>query len=631
MPSKLSHEDYWKRRNDDINRWLDEQEITVTQRLNAFYEQAKANTEKQMYEFYGKYAEDNKITRKDAEIRLRGVELDTYRENAERYRKWADRSPASIVKLWRKELDLQYKASQATRMDALWMDVRREIAILSGDMEILAGMHLKRVAVHAYENAFIAPTSTLNRPAIESLVNRPFNGYNYSDNIWGNTAHLANKLEATFAKGFIQGLSVQKMAQELRKDFNVQRANAETIIRTDGNHIVNNATLKRYEDAGLKGARIHVHIDDRTTEICKQHDRENKLYTLEEADGVLPAHFNCRSTFIPDRDELMEEHWEDELEVDPLDAEGKWHDKIKAKIKQMQDNDTPFTLDTVLKIGKVASEAFTKETLDKAWKDREKALEKLDARREKVFNRYVDGDYKTDAEGKQLQAEYNELVEQRGKLIEVMNRHRIDHVSKELARVRDIGGKADNFTKWSSKPVRERITHMSEFLPKDWAEHLASEPLYVKKTARGYFREKVQPWDVKFKSIKDVPRDMYDYVFDEIAISGTGTRADATIIHELMHVMEYRKPEIIDLERQFYEKRTEGEALQRMRDVTGLNYGAHEVTRVDDFLNPYMGRDYKGRAYELLSMGVENLYSGNIKLDDDEEYRNFILGILLSQ
>ena len=69
--------------------------------------------------------------------------------------------------------------------------------------------------------------------------------------------------------------------------------------------------------------------------------------------------------------------------------------------------------------------------------------------------------------------------------------------------------------------------------------------------ARGYFMEKLQPWDVKFKSIKDVPRDMYDYVFDEIAISGTGVRADATIIHELMHVMEYRKPEIIDLERQF--------------------------------------------------------------------------------
>ena len=631
MPSKLSHEDYWKRRNDDINRWLDEQEIMVTQRLNAFYEQAKANTEKQLYEFYGKYAEDNKITRQDAEKKLKGVDLDTYRENAERYRKWADRSPASIVKLWRKELDLQYKASQATRMDALLMDVRHEMAILSGDMEITAGGHLERVAVHAYENAFIAPTSTLNRPAIKSLVNRPFNGYNYSEDLWGNTANLASKLEATFAKGFVQGLSVQKMAQEVRKDFNVQRANAETIIRTDGNHIVNNATLQRYEDAGLKGARIHVHIDDRTTEICKQHDRENKLYTLEEADGVLPAHYNCRSTFIPDRDELMEEHWVDELEVDPLDAEGKWHDKIKAKIKQMMDNDTPITLDTVLKIGKTASEAFTKEAFDDAHNERLKVLKKIEDQRDAVYDKFVNEDYKDEAEARQLQAEYNKLSEQRIKTIKDMDGYRFEYISKELAKVRDVGGKANNFTKWSSKPVRERITHMSEYLPKDWAEHLSSEPLYVKKTARGYFREKVQPWDVKFNSIKDVPRSMYDYVFDEIAISGTGSSGDYTIIHELMHVMEYRKPEIIDLERQFYEKRTDGEALQRMRDITGLNYGAHEVTRVDDFLNPYIGRDYKGRAYELLSMGVENLYSGRINLDDDAEYRDFVLGVLLSQ
>lgn len=631
MRSKLTHEEYWKARSDDINVWLDKQEIPLTKRLFNFYKEAEKEVEKQLYEFYGKYAEDNKITRQQAEKRLQGVELASYKENADRYREWARKSPESMVRMWEKELDMQYKASQATRLDALLQDVGHEVAILRSEMIGLTGRHLEKVVSHTYEASFIAPSSTLNRPAIRSLINRPFNGYNYSQNLWGNTTHLATKLEGTFRQGFIQGLSVQEMAQNVRKDFNVKRANAETLIRTDGNNIVNHATLQRYADADLKYARIHVHIDERTTEICKQHEREDRLYTLQEAEGVLPAHYNCRSTFIPDMDELLEDHWEDALQEDPLKAEGEWHDKIKAKIKQMQDNDTPFTLDTVLEIGKVASEAFTKDALDKAWEDRQKELEKLDARREEVFNRYTTGDYPNGIVGRGLQAEYNDLVDQRGKLIEKMNRHRIDYVSKELAKVRDIGGKVNNFTKYSSKPVKERITHMAEYLPKEWAEHLSSEPLYVKKTARGYFREKVQDWTIKFNSIDKIPRSMYDYVFDEIAISGTGKQADATIIHELMHVMENRKPEIVDLERQFYEKRTDGEALQRLRDVTGINYKAHEVTRVDDFLNPYIGRDYNGRAYELLSMGVENLYSGQIKLDEDTEYRDFILGMLLSQ
>lgn len=77
------------------------------------------------------------------------------------------------------------------------------------------------------------------------------------------------------------------MARDIRKDFDVQRHRAETLIRTDGSMVINNATLRRYKEAGLKYVRIHVHMDNRTSDICKEFNRQNKLYSIEELPKTL--------------------------------------------------------------------------------------------------------------------------------------------------------------------------------------------------------------------------------------------------------------------------------------------------------------------------------------------------------
>ena len=97
------------------------------------------------------------------------------------------------------------------------------------------------------------------------------------------------------------------MASELAKKYNVARARAQTLIRTDGTAIVNRSAIKRYEETGLKYYRISVHLDNRTSETCRAIAKENKLYKIDEFEtGVTapPFHYNCRSAVIPDEDEL---------------------------------------------------------------------------------------------------------------------------------------------------------------------------------------------------------------------------------------------------------------------------------------------------------------------------------------
>lgn len=42
----------------------------------------------------------------------------------------------------------------------------------------------------------------------------------------------------------------------------------------------------------------------------------------------------------------------------------------------------------------------------------------------------------------------------------------------------------------------------------------------------------------------------------------------------------------------------------------------------------YMGKDYKGYAYELVSMGFQYAYTDPLKLMKDEDMAEWILGIL---
>ena len=93
------------------------------------------------------------------------------------------------------------------------------------------------------------------------------------------------------------------MATEIRKRHDVARHRAETLVRTDGSMVINNATLKRYKDVGLKFYRIRVHIDSRTSDICMNISKLDKAYKLSEAQpgyNMPPLHPNCRSTIVPD-------------------------------------------------------------------------------------------------------------------------------------------------------------------------------------------------------------------------------------------------------------------------------------------------------------------------------------------
>ena len=96
---------------------------------------------------------------------------------------------------------------------------------------------------------------------------------------------------------------------------------------------------------------------------------------------------------------------------------------------------------------------------------------------------------------------------------------------------------------------------------------------------------------------------------------GTGfivTDESSTAAHEYAHRLQAAMPELDRFFNEEHEERTRGNSLRYLRDLTGLNYGRHEVTREDHYYHPYQGREYNHlpeghRAAEVMTMVYEPL------------------------
>ncbi len=177
----------------------------------------------------------------------------------------------------------------------------------------------------------------------------------------------------------------------------------------------------------------------------------------------------------------------------------------------------------------------------------------------------------------------------------------------------------------STSQMAPIVRDASELLPGSWVDLMESgaRGMKIRKVDRGFFRE-FPP---------------------TIAVSRTSSIVErpgfSTALHELGHWAEWKVPGLKALQSAWYRKRTIGEELKKLREVTGnTSYKADEVTREDKFADPYIGRDYStGRRdhplesnYEILTMTLEALFATDPTwretLDADPGTARFVLGML---
>lgn len=288
---------------------------------------------------------------------------------------------------------------------------------------------------------------------------------------------------------------------------------------------------------------------------------------------------------------------------------------FQEQIEKIRDNaqksgrSKSYTSEEIYTAGKAAMEQLSK-LMDKTKKVQE-ARTKLDNEIFEIMSA-PDFDFPYDAffpskELKEKMDKLDEIDEQLKKMTESMPGKR-ERVQNVISSVRSVGmGKcqleeiAVRGRECDKSKMYDFETAMNLY-PTDWVDSMVKNvekygKFSVSSAKRGYFSG-----------------------FDRVI--GLSDR-EGCAIHEIGHFIEKAVPEIREAEKEFYEHRTKGEKL-----VPYIS-GSSEMIREDHFIHPYMGKDYGGSAYELVSMGFEYIFDDYEWFHEkDPEMCEWVLGLL---
>lgn len=614
MDKQSENEAYWAARATAYEEaWHNRCQTTVERDLAAYYEQALADIQRDIAALYGRFAKDNKLSMAEAHRLLTGDEYRVWRMSMEEYLQEIE--SGSVLS---EELDTLAMRSRISRLDKLYAETLKSLDQLGRKTEDRMGDFLEE----AYKDRFYhgiydvaEKTGTMKADVAvdddtaKKVIAAPWSGKSYSQRIWKNDQLLGQTLRTTIISGVHRGLSVPQMAKMVEDKMNAGLSNAKRLVRTEMNYVQNCAAVDSIKESGMKYYRFIATLDRRTSSTCRSHD--GHVYSIDEyrpGGNAPPLHPNCRSTIAGS---LKGWHSEEGTRA-ARGANGKTvhvpkemtYDVWYKKYILPQSTKSPLSVQSI------------KDTIS-----------------QKPLNNMSVSDV----------CHIGEMVNQ---LFNV-DQHLGDKPKlKEIfGNFREMGGtiRDDQWAKGSSKVNKAMLRDAFSVYPKAWADYLDStgRKLYTLKVKRGFFCGGAVMADGRHYATKfGGYRDSY------VSIHMNGVRK-TTPFHEIGHYVEFFNSDALKISKDFIKQRTETENPVKLADLfPGSNYKSNEVTKKDDFISPYIGKEYVN-ASEVFSMGLEQIYeptkfakSITINPDgtqtcnyaiitDDIEYFNLIIGLIL--
>ena len=292
---------YWHERLYDKMNSLQKAENVVLRDINRAYDRAFDEIERELNNFYAKYATDNNITFNEARQRLTPIEAREYRQRIEELRAVYEATEDEYIL---REMAQLSSRKEVTRYQSLLDSINAKLIEMSDNVQVEIEGHLTRTYTQGYDDSLEAigvDKKVINHRAIEEVIRYPYAGAMFSDRVWRNKQQLLNWINDDLTKAMVRGDSIKKMTQSLRDRCSVAKYQAERLVRTESCNAFTQGTLHGYEDSKVVDAyEVMSAGDNRTCSSCSSHNGE--VVALSEAragDNLPPYHPNCRCCIAP--------------------------------------------------------------------------------------------------------------------------------------------------------------------------------------------------------------------------------------------------------------------------------------------------------------------------------------------
>ncbi|PPQ49115.1 phage head morphogenesis protein [Paenibacillus peoriae] len=313
----MKSEEYWSGRMDALNEAQLSKGDAYVKKMELEYAKANASIQKDIDVFYQRFAKNNEISLAEARQVLKAGELKEFKWTVKDYIK-AGRENA-VDQRWMKELENASIRVRMTRLEALQMQMRQHVEVLTGKRQTGAKELMGDIYKDGYYHSIFelhkgtgldATFSKLDKRQIEAVLSKPWaaDGSNFSARIWKDRDKLVHELQTVLTQGMIRGDTPDKMINALSDRMGVSRSAAARIIQTESAYFAGQSRMDAYKELGVEQYKFTATLDKRTSSICRHMDGE--AFAVSEAEvGVNypPLHAYCRSTTIPYYEDNVQE------------------------------------------------------------------------------------------------------------------------------------------------------------------------------------------------------------------------------------------------------------------------------------------------------------------------------------
>lgn len=308
---------YWQKRSEDRLLDLLARADSVVIELSRYYDKASKDIDKSIKSLYGQFGADNNVGSKKAQELIKGDEFRLWRMTMEEYLSQIKATQDRALLL---ELNTLAMRSRINRLEALQAEIMANCAIIASKEEEVIGSFLSdSIEDSYYKNVYDEYKDKnpevivlmdkhkvgISRNQIKKVMELPWSGANYSENIWNNSYFIAKRAQAMVAKNIIAGRSIENLSRDFAKVYGQQYySNAKRLIRTETAYIKGQADVLTYKKLKVEEYELLATLDNRTSSICQEKDGQHfPVDEIQVGINYPPFHPNCRTTTIKYRED----------------------------------------------------------------------------------------------------------------------------------------------------------------------------------------------------------------------------------------------------------------------------------------------------------------------------------------
>lgn len=310
----MENSEYWRERFSILEESAHNRSMQYLHESEKLFIDAQRQVQADIERWYGRFAKNNGISLTEARKMLSVGQLEEFRWTVEQYIKAGQQNSLSTE--WLKKLENASAKFHISRLESIQLQIQQQIELLYGNQLDGIDSLLREIVSSGYTQSAYEihkgigmgwDITALNQKKLEVLLSKPWttDGRTFSDRIWLKKRELVGTVHKELTQGLLRGDSPQRIADAIKKQFEVSRYQAERLVHTETTYFNAVSARESYRELGIGQVEVIETLDSHTCKICQPLDgMVIPLAQYEPGVTVPPYHPNCRGTTAPYFDDM---------------------------------------------------------------------------------------------------------------------------------------------------------------------------------------------------------------------------------------------------------------------------------------------------------------------------------------